>query len=157
MPLRHLLPATLLLTLVSVAYSEAPALESDAVRVGATITTKKATHIDKLAKNPKKYVGQTVRIDGTVKQVCQGAGCWVEVASASGLTFLAKSLDESVLLPKDCAGRRISVQGVVTMIPAKDAAAHQHEEPVAEGHSCPVPTYLISTQGAELIATAKKN
>lgn len=156
MSLRRFLPALLLVTLVPVSHAEAPAPGGDAVRVGASITTKKATHIDKLAKNPKKYVGQTVRIDGTVKQVCQGAGCWVEVASVSGVTFLAKSLDESVLLPKDCAGRKISVQGVVTMLPAKDAAAHQHEEPIAEGHSCPAPTYLISTQGAELAAVQKK-
>jgi len=156
MSLRHLLPAMLLVTLVPASYAEAPVSGGEAVRVGASITTKKATHIDKLAKSPKKYVGQTVRIDGTVKQVCQGAGCWVEVASTSGATFLAKSLDESVLLPKDCAGRKISVQGVVTMLPAKDAAAHQHEEPMAEGHACPTPTYLISTQGAELAAVQKK-
>jgi hypothetical protein len=158
MSLRHLLPGTLLLTLVAFAHAEAPAPGPDAVRVGTAITTKKATHIDKLAKNPKKYVGQTVRIDGTVKQVCQGAGCWVEVASASGATFLAKSLDESVLLPKDCAGRHISVQGVVTMVPAKDAQAHAHptDEAMPEGHACPTPTYLIATQGAELTAAKKK-
>ena len=49
------------------------------------------------------------------------------------------------------------VQGVVTMMPAKVAEAHQHaEHDAAEGHECPTPTYLISTQGAELVA-AKKN
>ena len=77
-------------------------------------------------------------------------------ASASGATFLAKSLDESVLLPKDCAGRKIRVQGVVTMMPAKDAEAHQHADHAAAGHECPAPTYLISTQGAELVAVKKK-
>lgn len=156
MSLRHLLPALLTLMLVPAAHAEAPAPGADAVRVGAAITTKKATDIGKLARAPKKYVGRTVRIEGTVKQVCQGAGCWVEVASASGATFLAKSLDESVLLPKDCAGRRITVQGVVTMTPAPEAAAHRHEEPAAEGHACPAPSYLISTQGAELAAAQQK-
>ena len=126
------------------------------VRVGAAITTKKPTAIAALAKDPRKYVGQTVRIDGTVKKVCQGAGCWVEVASSQGVTFLAKSLDESVLLPMDCAGRSIRVQGVVTMLPAKEAEAHQHAEPVGEGHECPAPTYLLSTQGAELVASKKR-
>ena len=156
MSLRSLLPATLLLCLGSIAFAGAPASGTDAVRVGAAITTKKATDIDKLAKDPKKYVGRTLRIDGTVKQVCQGAGCWVEVASAKGGTFLAKSLDESVLLPKDCAGRKIMVQGVVTMLPAKDAEAHEHADHAADGHECPAPTYVISTQGAELVA-AKRN
>ncbi len=156
MSLRKLLSASLLLCFASIAFAGAPASGTDAVRVGAAITSKKATDIARLAKDPKKYVGQTVRIDGTVKKVCQGAGCWVEVASGKGVTFLAKSLDESVLLPKDCAGRKIVVQGIVTMMPAKDAEAHQHADHAAEGHECPAPTYLISTQGAELVA-AKKN
>jgi uncharacterized protein DUF4920 len=153
---RHLLTIPLLLCLASIALAGTPASGTDPVRVGAAITTKKSTRIENLAKDPKKYVGRTVRIDGTVKKVCQGAGCWVEVASSQGVTFLAKSLDESVLLPKDCAGRKIMVQGVVTMLPAKEAEAHQHAEPVAAGHECPAPTFLISTQGAELVA-AKKN
>lgn len=144
------------LCLTSIALAGAHASGSDPVRVGAAITTKKSTSIESLAKDSKKYVGRTVRIDGTVKKVCQGTGCWVEVASSKGVTFLAKSLDESVLLPKDCAGRKIMVQGVVTMLPAKDAEAHQHAEPVAEGHECPAPTFVLSTQGAELVA-AKKN
>lgn len=146
----------LLLCVGSIAIAGAPASGTDPVRVGAAITTKQPTDIAKLAKDPKKFVGRTIRIDGTVKKVCQGAGCWVEVASSKGVTFLAKSLDESVLLPKDCAGRKIMVQGVVTMLPAKEADAHQHAEPVAEGHECPAPTFVISTQGAELVA-AKKN
>ena len=153
---RQLPMIALFMCLASAAFAGAPASRTDPVRVGAAITTKKSTNIESLAKDPKKYVGRTVRIDGTVKKVCQGAGCWVEVESSKGVTFLAKSLDESVLLPKDCAGRKIMVQGVVTMLPAKDAEAHKHAEPVAEGHECPAPTFLISTQGAELVA-AKKN
>lgn len=156
MRLRKLLPATLLLCIASIVFAGAPASGTDAVRVGAAITTRKATDIDKLAKDPNKYVGRTVRIDGTVKKVCQGAGCWVEVASSKGTTFLARSLDESVLLPKDCSGRKIVVQGIVTMMPAKGAETHQHADHAAEGHECPAPTYLIATHGAELVA-AKKN
>lgn len=153
---RHLPTIALLLGVSSIAFAGAPASGTDPVRVGAAITTRKATQIDKLAKDPRKYVGRTVRIEGTVRKVCQGAGCWVEVASSKGVTFLAKSLDESVLLPKDCAGRKIVVQGVVTMLPAEDSEAHQHADHAAEGHECPAPTFLLSTQGAELV-TAKRN
>jgi hypothetical protein len=153
MSLRLLLPLLLLVPLPALAGTPAP--ESAAVRVGAPITVKKATEVDKLAKDPKRYVGRQVRIEGTVKKVCQGAGCWVEVASAKGVTFLAKSLDESVLLPTDCAGRRIVVQGVVTEMPAK-GEAHVHAEPPGADHECPVPTYLVSTQGAELVAAKKR-
>jgi Domain of unknown function (DUF4920) len=134
-----------LLALLCTAALTATAL-AEPVAVGSDITVKKPVKISKLAKNPDKFVGKVIRIEGTAKAVCQGAGCWVEVSDAKGVTFLAKSLDESVLLPKDSAGRSIVVQGVVTKMTAK---AHDHEHE-GEGHACPVPTYLISTQGALL-------
>jgi len=141
--MKRLLPT--LLALISTAALATFAL-AEPVAVGSEITVKKPVKIAKLAKNPEKFVGKTIRIEGTVKAVCQGAGCWVEVRDGSGLTFLAKSLDESVLLPKDSAGRSIVVQGVVTRMAAKP---HDHEHE-GEDHVCPVPTYLISTQGALL-------
>ncbi len=60
--------------------------------------------------------------------------------------LLAKSLDESVLVPKDCAGRRVVVQGVVTALPAE----HKAEPQPTDGHACPRPEYVIATQGIEL-------
>lgn len=99
---------------------------------GARITVKKPVDIAQLNAAPEKFVGKTVRLEGTVKAVCQGRGCWVEVADATGKTFLAKSLDESVLLPKDCAGRAIVVQGVVTRLDApseEGAEAAEKAEP----------------------------
>jgi hypothetical protein len=121
------------------------------LKVGAAITVRKPVDIDHLAHHPKRYVGRTVRLEGTVKQVCQGRGCWVEVASSRGGSFLARSLDESVLLPRDCAGRQIVVQGVVTALPPPGAEAHEHVDQPAEGHACPAPSYVVSTTGAELM------
>ena len=122
--------------------------------VGAGITARKSVKIADLSKRPDRYVGQTVRIEGTVKAVCQGRGCWVEVQDAKGASFMAKSLDHSVLLPKDCAGRKIVVQGVVTR---QAAEGHEHEpaageatEGMAAGHTCPAPEYLVATTGAQL-------
>ena len=155
MSVRHLLPIALLACLSSNAGAGTPAGGGEPLRVGAAITARKAVDIDRLARNPKRYVGRTVRIEGMVKDVCQGMGCWVEVASPKGGSFLAKSLDESVLLPKDCVGRKVVVQGVVTTLPAKGAEAHQHAEPPAEGHACPAPSYVISTQGVELARAEK--
>jgi hypothetical protein len=109
---------------------------------------KKPVNIAKLAKQPQRFEGKTVRLEGTVKEVCQGRGCWIEVATPKGDSFLARSLDESVLVPKDCKGQRVVVQGVVAKMPVK---AHEHPAGEAEeGHSCPAPVYVVSTQGVEL-------
>lgn len=114
-------------------------------KYGAPITEKKPVKLAKLAKSPAKFRGKTVRLEGTVKNVCQNAGCWMEIESARGETFLVKSLDESVLVPKDCKGQNVVVQGVVTQMPPK---AHEHHG--EEGHTCPSPTWVVSMLGVEL-------
>ena len=118
---------------------------------GAGITEKKPVKLAKLAKSPSKYKGKTVRLEGTVKDVCQGQGCWIEIESKDGKTFLAKSLDESVLVPKNSKGRNVVVQGVVTQMPPKP---HEHRDG-EEGHSCPQPTWVVSMLGVELSKPAR--
>lgn len=138
--------ASLAAAFFTLALASAAFAGADPSRFGAAVTAKKNTPVAKLAKEPQKFTGKTVRLEGTVAEVCQGRGCWVRVKDGKGLTFLAKSLDETVLLPKDCAGQLVVVQGVVT---ALKRAAHEHEEG-AEGHSCPTPDYVVATQGLEL-------
>jgi hypothetical protein len=122
---------------------------ASALQVGEPITVTAITPVAKLAAEPVTFAGQQVRIEGTVKAVCQGRGCWVEVTDKEGKSFLARSLDESVLLPKDCAGRKIVVQGVVTALP-REAAEEAKAAEAAEGHACPKPDYVVATQGVEL-------
>jgi hypothetical protein len=138
--------SSLAVALFALAIGSASHAGSEPSRFGAPVTAKKSVAVARLARNPVKFEGKTIRIEGTVAEVCQGRGCWVRVQDAKGQTFLAKSLDESVLLPKDCAGQAVVVQGVVT---ALKPAAHEHEEGV-EGHACPTPEYVVATQGIEL-------
>jgi len=122
---------------------------ADPFRAGAPITVKKSARIDKLARHPEKFEGRVLKLEGTVKSVCQDRGCWVDIQDASGMSFMAKSLDETILLPKDCQGRKVIVQGIVT------ALAHAHDEATEVGHACPAPRYVLATQGVELIAERK--
>jgi len=119
-------------------------------RFGAAVTVKKSVPIEKLTRQPEKFTGKVLRIEGVVKNVCQGQGCWVEVEDAKGASFIARSLDESVLLPKDCKGQRVVVQGTFTTMPAKSHDHAEHAE--AKDHECPAPTFVLSTQGVELAA-----
>ena len=140
----------ILMTLTSTAFADAPASTNDVQKFGSTVTEFKAVALAKLIKQPQRFAGQTVRIEGTVKDVCQGKGCWIEIQDAKGKTFIAKSMDESVLVPKDCKGQRVVVQGVFT---SKTAKGHDAEhEASATPHDCPAPTWVLNTQGVELIA-----
>lgn len=144
-----------LATLALVAVFAVPAFAGDAPAAqhfGAAVTVQKPTSIQKLSKAPAKFQGQVIRIEGTVKAVCQGAGCWVEVVDAKGASFIARSLDESVLLPTDCKGQKVVVQGVLTTMPKRE---HAHTEAEA-GHACPAPAFVLSTQGVDLNPVAAK-
>lgn len=115
---------------------------------GKAIKVKKCTSVATLAQDPARLAGKKVRIEGTVKDVCQGRGCWIEV-EADGASFLARSLDESVLVPKDCKGRAVVVQGVVKPLPKK-LAEGEAAKAQAEGHACPAPQWVLATEGVEL-------
>lgn len=132
-------------SLLALALASAAFAGAEPAKFGAAVTVKKSVPVAKLAAAPAKFEGKTVRIEGTVSEVCQGRGCWVRVKDDKGQLFLAKSLDESVLLPKDCAGQYVVVQGVVTALKAKP---HEHEE--GEAHECPTPEFVVATQGIEL-------
>ncbi|MBD3161054.1 MAG: DUF4920 domain-containing protein [Candidatus Eisenbacteria bacterium] len=132
-----------------------------ALTVGSPITLEEAVSISDLAARTEAYVDQAVLLEGTVVGICQGSGCWAEVADEDGATFLARSLDHSVLLPTDCMGRRVAIQGTVTVLEPVEApeetAAHEHEHEHAgehaegeEAHVCPRPQYVVSTAGAAL-------
>jgi hypothetical protein len=120
-----------------------------ALKVGQEVTVGQPTAIAELAADPARFLGRLVRLEGVVAGVCQGSGCWVEVEGADGGRFMAKSLDESILLPTDCSGQKIVVQGMVVALTPEPEHAQAAE---AEGHVCPQPRYVVSTQGAELYA-----
>lgn len=90
-----------------------------------------------------------VQIEGTVHGVCQGRGCWVEVDDGKG-RMIAKSLDESVLFPKDCVGKKVLVMGIVRYKPAA-ACGEGSEGSDSGGHECPKPEILVEIKGAKLL------
>jgi hypothetical protein len=142
-----LVGCALLVAGAAMAAAEKPG-DTGVQKFGSRIKVKKSLDIAELAKDPGQFSGKKVRIEGTVKDVCQGKGCWVEV-EASGASFLARSLNEKVLLPKDCKGWSIVVQGVVRALPAA-AKEEAKAGAVAEGHACPAPQWVLDTQGVEL-------
>ena len=143
--MRRLLLAgcALLVAGAALAAAEKPG-DTGVQKFGSRIKVKKSVDVAALAQDPGQFSGKKVRIEGTVKDVCQGKGCWVEV-EAGGASFMARSLDEKVLVPKDCKGWSIVVQGVVKALPRA-----AKEEAVPEGHACPRPEWVLATQGVEL-------
>lgn len=112
---------------------------------GKLVAAEKSLAVKELTTRGEALKDQSVQVDGTVKRVCQGRGCWVEVADGDA-AVIAKSLDHTVLFPKDCAGKRVLVQGVVRVNPPDQCEDHEEKK----DHDCPKPTLLIEITGAQL-------
>jgi hypothetical protein len=154
-PVRIWIAALAVVVMALPALAAAETATSEVQKFGEPVTITKPVDVRKLEKRPAKFVGQTVRLEGVVKNVCQGRGCWVEVRGARGGSFLAKSLDESLLLPKNCKGWNVVVQGTVVSLP-QDGHDHDHGDQGEAAHECPQPEYVVSSQGVELIAAKAK-
>ena len=85
-----------------------------------------------------KYDGKTVRVAGTVGDVCAKRGCWLDVAGAGGETLRLKVKDGEVVFPQSIKGKKVIAEGIVVKIPvdpAEDTAACGGGEEHAEGHT----------------------
>ncbi len=149
-------PATKDTSTAAAAADEVPAAQdvTDIERFGAPVTLTETTTITDLNAKPKDYVTKVVRIEGTVVDVCKGMGCWVEVKAADGASIIARSMDHSVSVPKNCENRPIVVQGTfMDMGAPPETPAPEPETEYEEGgepHKCPSPIYMLSMDAVEL-------
>jgi hypothetical protein len=105
---------------------------------GAEMVEAAPVEIASLNTEPASYAGKVVTIEGRVASVCKHMGCWVEVQAENGEKILVSSAEHDVMLPKNCEGKSITVQGTFM----ENAA----DEPDAE------PTYTLDMDAAALTA-----
>ena len=143
------LPAMLILAL---------ALPVFAGEYGAPLSDKTITPIAKIMEDPDGFKGQTVRIEGTIKEMCVHKGCWLVIADADGNTMLAKSTGDKVTVPGDASGKTAIVEGEVIVDYSvkkgheehaeRDDHAHgEHGEHAGEAHDCKTAKIRLETAG----------
>lgn len=142
----------------------APGLAEECVktRYGAGVTLAESTPIATLVEHPADYAGKTVRVEGTVADVCEKAGCWLEVRAGEGeQTLRVKVKDGEIVFPTAARGRRATAEGTFE---AKELdreayvrwAKHLAEEqgrPFDEAAivgAGPFPFYQVAGRGAEI-------
>ena len=87
-----------------------------------------------LIAKPDPYAGKPIRTQGTVHRVCQAAGCWMELRDDSnGKTVRTPMAGHAFFVPKDCIGKRASIQGIVELRPlTAEHKAHLEGEGATE-------------------------
>ena len=93
------------------------AIPSDGyLKRGAAIGNSKKVSLNKVLKNPAKYAGKTVLVEGVVVRSCKSEGCWAEVAENKDSKSVRVTMkDHSFFIPLQSAGSAARVQGVVAV------------------------------------------
>lgn len=139
---RSLMKCTALLGLV-LAVASPLAAEAKGKAYGDGVKRHVATPIEKMLADPAKWVGQDVRVDGIVTDVCAKAGCWLELSdekTGKGIRF--KVEDGEIVFPMTAKGRKASAEGTfeeVIMSP---------EERMRHASYSKTPVYQIRATGA---------
>jgi hypothetical protein len=81
---------------------------------GAGVTLERPTPLAAIVAAPEEWAGETVRVEGEVREVCPKAGCWLEIVPAPDAAALrVKVEDGEIVFPLSTRGRRATAQGTV--------------------------------------------
>src|SRR5438874_439765 len=107
----------------------APAKQAQTFGTGVSLTETVA--VDRILAEPVAFQGKTVRVEGTVTDVCPRRGCWFEIAGAKpGAKLRFKVTDGQMVFPVDSKGRHAVAQGqvAVTELSLEDSRAYAEEQ-----------------------------
>jgi hypothetical protein len=84
---------------------------------GAPIGKAKKVSLAKVLKDPSKYHGKTVRIEGVVVRSCKMEGCWAEIAASKDAkqSIRVKMKDHAFFIPLESAGAFARAEGVLAV------------------------------------------
>jgi hypothetical protein len=103
-----------ILLLVSLlALAAAPALPAGETVYGQGVKLEESVKISRLLAEPDLYVGKTVRVEGTVTEVCAMKGCWMELQESPQAKIRVKVEDDVIAFPISARGKVGIAEGVV--------------------------------------------
>lgn len=87
------------------------------IKRGAPIGKSKKVSLKKILKNPDKYAGKMVRVNGFVVRSCKKEGCWAELGRKkdSKQTIRVKMKDHNFFIPLKSAGYKVLTEGVFSV------------------------------------------
>jgi hypothetical protein len=89
--------------------------------------------ISEILKNPEEFVGRKVLVEGKIIDVCQHAGCWIDIeGSTSNEMIKIKVKDGEIVFPVEAKGSTALVEGVVYSIELDHEEAIEYYEHFAE-------------------------
>jgi len=131
MRIRHATAAVAVLALLGTACR--PAQQSSGTSYGEPLSLTDTTQLAAVLENPDAYLGQTLLLTGTVVNVCEKRGCWVELGGEMPHQTLRVKVDDGVIVfPMSARGRQAVVEGVMEKIELTEEEAREQAKMHAE-------------------------
>lgn len=121
---------------------------------GKGVSLAESTPVSTLVARADEYDGKTVRVEGTVTDVCSKRGCWMNIASdQAGQELLFKVTDGEITLPLSARGRYAVAEGTLRKVSlSPEDAQAMRDEQVADGAAvdaaAPLPTWFVKLEGS---------
>ncbi len=97
------------------------------------MTLTDTTAVQAILAQPEAFVGKEVRVEGKVKEVCEMAGCWMELEAGDGdQTLKVKVKDGDIVFPVAARGKQAVAQGKVEDLEMTRAKYVKYLEHAAE-------------------------
>lgn len=103
--------------LATAAVAEPPAsADTGCTSYGAGVGVDEVTPVAAILATPEEWAGKTVRVAGTVREVCPMAGCWLSiVAGPEAAPFRVKVVDGEIVFPLSARGLHATAEGTVAV------------------------------------------
>ncbi|MFZ1613096.1 MAG: DUF4920 domain-containing protein [Holophaga sp.] len=89
----------------------------EAKHYGQPMTLKTETKISEILASPEKFKGKRVRIRGTVTNVCEERGCYLNIKGDKKFQELMFKVDDGVIVfPASALGREAVAEGTVDIL-----------------------------------------
>lgn len=100
------------------------------IRRGEPVGESPAVAFADVLKEPAKFAGRRVRVEGVVERVCKKQGCWMQIAPEAGAEGVRVSfLDHKFFVPKDSERLKFVAEGEFSVkILSKEEADHLAED-----------------------------
>lgn len=130
------------------------------LQLGAPLSLDTVTPVSEINKNPEKYLGNKVLVEGLVINVCAKRGCWMDLASDLPFEKIqVKVVDGEIVFPLEAKGKNARVEGIAEEIKlTKEQAIYMGKHRAEEQGTAfdpasitgPVSFYRIKGLGAEI-------
>lgn len=97
---------------------------------GGKVTLEESVTLAQLYASPDQFKDKELRIEGTIKEVCQHKGCWLKLTDGDK-DITVRFKDYGFFVPKDASSSKVILQGIFTMEP--DMHVESESKAQAEG------------------------